>query len=79
MPVFPVFNGAVGGAYHYNMGEVRIDCAYHNNLREVRIGGAPQNNLHTSFRPAGLEHPKQLAYLVPPRRVRAPKQLTGYY
>ena len=44
------------------------------NLGEVRIGGIPQNNLHTSFRPAGLEHPKQLAYLVPPRRVRA-----GYY
>ena len=31
------------------------------NLGEVRIGGAPQNNMHTSFRPAGLEHPKQLA------------------
>ena len=31
------------------------------NLGEVRIGGAPQNNLHTSFRPAGLEHQEQLA------------------
>ena len=31
------------------------------NLGEFRIGGAPHNNLHTSFRPAGLEHQKQLA------------------
>ena len=45
----------IGGAY-YNLREVRIGGAFHNNLREVRIGGAPQNNLHTSFRPAGLEH-----------------------
>ena len=44
------------------------------NLGEVRIDGAPQNNFHTSFRPAGLEHPKQLKYLILPRRVRA-----GYY